>query len=686
MTNRLSKHNSPYLQQHAGQPIHWQPWDQQALDQAKDQDRPILLSVGYSTSQACQMMARECFQDPQIALVLNTHFVNIKVDRNERPDLAKIYQTSLQLLTQQGGGWPLTLFLDPKTYLPFFGGNFFPKVSRGQLPGFIDLLMQVNEAFNTQRNDLNEQGEKMRQALDHLVSPAELPALRDAQILAAAREALEGKYDAQDGGFRHSPKLPMQSALERLLRHWAFTRREGGNDKTGLDMVMMSLTKMARGGIYDHLGGGFCRYAMDRQWMIPLFEKALYDNAQLLSLYARILTLGPDALFGKAVEDTVDWLIRDMQAPEGGFYAVMDDTREGANGEYYLWRRTTVKKLLSAEEYSVIETLYGMDKPANLNNRWNLHRYDSWPSVINRLSLAPDEANRLLSQAKQKLFVSRQTRQHPTTDTTVISSWNGLIIKGLADAGSQMGRPDWLDLAQQTADFLRERCWDGQQLLRSWQPDGDNAAGYLDDYAHVLDGLLALLSARWRDEDIKFAQAIAKTMIEQFQDPVNGGFFYTAKTQTNLIFRPKPTLDEALPPGNGIAANALAVLGELIGEPRYVDAANNTLNWARANMARFPDHHCTLLNALENSVFPLEFVILRGPEDEMARWRAALVKGFTPWRHIYAIPYLGVQHLPSYIPRLVTSATQQRVTAYFCSGMECSEPITELDQLRVKLS
>ncbi len=686
MTNRLSQESSPYLQQHAANPVDWQPWDDDALAQAREQDKPILLSIGYSTCHWCHVMAHESFEDPAIAAVMNANYINIKVDREERPDLDKIYQTSLQLLTQQGGGWPLTMFIDPQTLIPFYGGTYFPKTPRYQLPGFSDLLLRVKEVFDSKRDELNAQGEKIKGTLEQMVSPLLEPTLEDMQVLTAAREALGRQYDSQDGGFGSAPKFPMHAALERIIRHWAYTRRNGANDKDALDMVMMSLTQMARGGIYDHLGGGFCRYATDRKWMIPHFEKMLYDNAQLLSLYSFALTLGPDALFSQAIEDTIGWLTREMRHPQGGFYAALDADSEGEEGKYYVWRREQIKKLLTSDEYLIVETLYGLDKPANFDNRWNLHRYDSWRSVISRLSLETDAADQLLSSAKQKLLAAREQRIRPSTDDKILTAWNGLAIRGLAHAGLQQKRDDWIDLAQQAADFLRNNCWDGEQLYVSWKDGVRRHRGYLDDYANVLDGLVTLLSARWRDEDLKFAKSVADVMLNQFYDKETGGFFFTAHNHEKLIYRPKPTMDDALPPGNGIAATALMQLGHLMGDTTYLDAAHNTLRWARAIMERVPAGHCTLLNALEDTVYTPEFVILRGPAVDMHAWRNAITAGYKPWRRVYAIPYEGVQVLPAYLPRLVASHTQQQVTAYVCSGLKCSLPITQLDDLKSALS
>ncbi len=686
MTNRLGSELSPYLLQHADNPVHWQPWDEAALAQARTEDKPILLSIGYSTCHWCHVMAHESFEDAATAAVMNANFVNIKVDREERPDLDRIYQTSLQLLTQQGGGWPLTMFLDPETLIPFYGGTYFPKTPRHQLPGFTDLLLRLKEIYLARRDELKEQGEKVQNTLTQMVVPVLDPTLDDSEVLNQCREALGNQYDDQEGGFGNAPKFPMPGTIDRLLKHWAYTRKSGGNDRQALDMVMITLTQMARGGIYDHLGGGFCRYATDRKWMIPHFEKMLYDNGQLLSLYSHALTFGDDALFRGAIEETVAWLEREMRHPQGGFFAAVDADSEGEEGRFYVWRREEIKKLLTAEEYLVVETLYGLDKPANFENKWNLHRYDSWRSVVARLSLEEDEANRLLTSARQKLFAARQERERPATDTKVLTAWNGLAVRGLAHAAQILKRDDWLALAQGAVDFIAAECWDGNVLYATWKDGQAKYPGYLDDYANLLDGILELLSVAWRDSDAQLAQALAKALLENFYDVEQGGFFFTAHDHEKLIHRPKPTLDDALPPGNATATRALLRLGHLLGETDYLDAAHNTLRWARAVLERMPSGHCSLLSALEETVYEPELIVLRGPAAKMAEWRAGLGAGYTPWRAIYAIPYDNVTLTPAYLPRLVGSEQQQTVTAYVCRGLQCSLPISTLDDLKSALS
>ncbi len=690
--NRLDRETSPYLLQHADNPVSWQPWDEQALTLARTEQKPILLSIGYSSCHWCHVMAHESFEDPATAAVMNSHYVNIKVDREERPDLDKVYQLAHQLLTQQSGGWPLTMFLDPDTLVPFFGGTYFPKTPRHQLPGFVDLLMRIAEVFEKRREELTTQGERISEVLADLTPNRPGAAtVDDEALLAAARSQLSNQYDRAEGGFGNAPKFPMPSTIDRLLRHWAFQqhaiqRQQGQADRDGLEMVMMTLTKMARGGIFDHLGGGFCRYATDRSWMIPHFEKMLYDNGQLLSLYSDILAVGPDELFSQAVAQTANWMLREMRDPEGAFYAALDADSEGEEGKYYLWRKDQVKRLLTEEEYLVAETLYGLDKPANFEGKWNLHRNDAWRSVVSRLSLERHRADELLAGAQRKLLSARENRIRPSRDEKILTAWNGLAIKGLARAGQRLGKADWVEAARQAADFIRTNLWQQGRLYANWQSGRRGYPAYLDDYANMMDGLLALLRAGWRDVDAVFLRNLADTLLVQFEDRENGGFFFTAHDQEPLIHRPKPTLDEALPPGNGVAALVLQELGHLFADSRYLDAADRTIVWARSSMEQYPAGHCTLLSALEAGLAEPEQVIIRGPVGALAEWVTVASAGYHPWRNVYPIAYDAVEELPPYIPKLVSADLKQKTSAYICRGTECSLPLNDLDAFRNALS
>jgi uncharacterized protein YyaL (SSP411 family) len=683
--NRLAAESSPYLLQHADNPVHWYPWCEEAIAAARAADKPILLSIGYSACHWCHVMAHESFEDAATAAVMNEHFVNVKVDREERPDLDKIYQLSHQLLTQNTGGWPLTMFLDPTTLVPFFGGTYFPRTARYQLPGFVDLLLRVSTVYREKKGELGAQGVKLRQILASLNPAAAEAKLADEALLQAARDQLASQYDERDGGFGNAPKFPMPGTIERLLRHWAFATRRGGRDKDALEMAMITLTRIARGGIFDHLGGGFCRYSTDARWMIPHFEKMLYDNGQLLSVYADALAIGPDDLFEGAVRETAAWLLREMQHPRGGFFSALDADSDGEEGRYYVWRRDEVKKLLDPDEYLVVETLYGLDKPANFEGRWNLHRYDAWHAVVDRLGLERPRADGLLASARAKLKSARDQRVPPGRDDKVLTAWNGLAIKGLARAGMVLNAPQWIEAATRAVDFIASELVDTDGLYATWRDGRGRYRGYLDDYANLIDALLALLACRWRDADIVLARRLADTVLDRFQDAA-GGFFFTPEGHETLIHRVKQTVDEATPAGNGTLARALHTLGHLLGETRYLDAAAATLRWARGAMESYPAGHSSLLAALEDQVVPPEIVVVRGPATEIVEWHRAARRGFKPWRHAFAIPYDGVREAPVYLPRLVSAEARTRPTAFVCTESSCSLPITKLDELVERLN
>ena len=704
--NKLAGETSPYLRAHADNPVDWHPWGNAATALARSQARPILLSIGYSACHWCHVMARESFQDAATAVLMNEQFVNVKVDREERPDVDSVYQLGHRLLTRQSGGWPLTAFLDPETLLPFFSGTYFPRRPRYGLPGFADLLRHLADAFTNQPEALAKQGERLASAIAAVQAPpedesGEAPAL--AALVATAREQLGSQYDSVAGGFGSAPKFPMPAALERLLRHWAGA--ESRRDRDALNMVTATLTQVARGGIHDHLGGGFFRYATDRQWRIPHFEKMLYDNAALLALYADALALGADPLFAGAVRETAGWLMREMQQPAGGYSAAQDADSDGEEGKFYLWRRDAVKRLLDEEEHLLVETLYGLDKPANFEGKWHLSRRDAWRAVVERLYLEPDAAERRLASARAKLLAARQTRPRPAKDDKVLAAWNGLAIGGMAKAGVRLNEPRWIDSASQAADFLREHLIADGRLHASWKDGVLGHVGFLDDHANVLLGLLSLLAARWRDSDWMLALFLGDELLNRFRDEggeagengqrgdpagrqtrrAPGGFFFTPHDAETLIHRPKPTQDDALPPGNATVIRALAALAHLAGEQRYLEAAEQAARWALPFAARHPASHCALLTAVETVSEAPELIIVRGPAAEAEAWMQAARSGYRPARSAYLIPYQA-HRIPAYLPRLVAADAQRRVLAFRCSGFSCGRPITDLDAFRAAVS
>ena len=699
--NRLAQETSPYLLEHAANPVDWMPWGEEAISRARAEDRPILLSIGYSSCHWCHVMARESFADEATARVMNECFVNVKVDREERPDLDRVYQLSHRVLTGRGGGWPLTAFLDSQTLLPFFIGTYFPRQPRHGLAGFNDLLRRVAKGYATKRLEVTAQGEKLAAVLDQLEKDQPAQQGDDNAPRKKAREALGELYDPGEGGFGGAPKFPMPAAVERLLRHWADSktndlqdppatrprlvriadRRRRGPDTEALNMVLTTLTKMARGGIFDHVGGGFFRYATDHRWAIPHFEKMLGDNGVLLALYADALAIGLDPLFTHAARGTAEWLRREMQRPEGGYRTAQDADSEGEEGAFYVWRRDAVKRLLTEDEHLVVETLYGLDKRANFEGKWHLRRHDAWRAVVERLTLEPDRAAALLASAQAKLFAARAERTPPATDGKVLCGWNGLAIRGMALAGAGLAEPSWVDSATQAADFIRARMVEDGRLRAVWTDGTLGPNALLDDHANLLHGLLALLAARWRDEDYTLALFLGDELLRRFEDERHGGFFLTPHDHERLIHRPKPMDDEALPPGNATAIRALAALGHLAGEPRYLDAARRAGDWARGHAEQPPTGHCALITALDDLARPPELVIVRGPEETLAEWLSIARAGYRPRRHCYGIPY-AARHMPPFLPRLVAAEERNRASAFVCRDFACSAPIRELAEFK----
>ncbi|MGZ5094614.1 MAG: thioredoxin domain-containing protein, partial [Burkholderiales bacterium] len=523
MPNRLARETSPYLQQHADNPVDWYPWCDEALALAREQNKPILLSIGYSACHWCHVMAHESFEDPDVAAQMNRSFVNIKVDREERPDLDQIYQTAHHMLTQRGGGWPLTMFLMPDG-TPFFAGTYFPKTARYGMPGFNEVLGRITDAYRDKREEIAQQNASLIEALKRTApTMADEQELTRAPVDAAVRE-LAQLFDDVHGGVGHAPKFPHAFELAFCLRRHAL---EGGQ-LAGV-IAKLSLTKMAEGGIYDQLGGGFCRYSVDRFWTIPHFEKMLYDNGPLLALYSDAWLLTRKPLYKNIVEQTAAWVMRDMQSAQGGYYSSFDADSEGKEGKYYVWTREEIDALLLPEEYAVLAPHYGLDTPSNFEERyWHLRVAKPLPEISAELRVPLNECVSTLQSARAKLYEARERRVRPGRDEKVLTSWNALMAKGMARAGRVFGRTDWIDSARRSLDFLRATLWRDGRLLATYKDGKAHLNAYLDDHAFMLDALLELMQAEFRVQDLQWAQALADLLIEQFEDPQRGGFYFVS--------------------------------------------------------------------------------------------------------------------------------------------------------------
>ena len=666
MPNRLSAEPSPYLLQHADNPVDWYPWGEEALEKARREAKPILLSIGYSACHWCHVMAHDCFEDAEVAAAMNRLFVNIKVDREERPDLDQIYQSAHQLLTRRGGGWPLTVFLTPDQ-TPFFAGTYFPKTPRYQLPGFIDLMENVARAWHERRGEVLAQNEAVRDALlQQQPAATGQPDLDAAPLDAAVRDLAEA-FDPVWGGFSPAPKFPRPGELFFLLR-----QAQAGNAQAR-EMALFTLRKMASGGMVDQLGGGFCRYSVDAQWAIPHFEKMLYDNGPLLHLYADAWALTGEPLFADTAVGIVDWLLREMRAPDGGFYSALDADSEGHEGKFYVWTPDQARALLSAEEYAVAAPVYGFDAPPNFENaRWNPILARPLSEVAVELGLAEADAAALLDSARQKLFAARETRVRPGRDDKQLTSWNALMAAGLAHAGRVMCRPDWVAEAHAALDFLHRHLWRDGRLFASFKHGEARLNAYLDDHAFLLDALLETLQAGYREADMAWARQLADALLAHFEDTEAGGFFFTRHDHEALIVRPKPGYDNATPSGNGVAAYALQRLGHVLGEPRYLEAGARCLNLFHAHLVQQPIAYPTLLAVLDEALLPPRVILLRGPGADVHAWASTLSTRLGARDLLLALPN-GLS-----LPPALAKPESDHAAAWICSGTACQPPLTDL--------
>jgi uncharacterized protein len=602
-SSRLALETSPYLQQHAGNPVDWYPWGEEAFAAARAAGKPVLLSIGYAACHWCHVMAHESFADEATAAVMNELFINIKVDREERPDVDRIYQLAHQLLTRRGGGWPLTMFLSHDDQRPFFGGTYFPPVPRYGMPGFTELLQRVAQFYRERQPELRQQSGALVDALQRIDAPQD-PAggpLTD-EPLRELRTQLEQRFDRNHGGFTPAPKFPHAGMVLRLLRHWHATATSDSPDLMALFMATFTAKNMAEGGLFDQLGGGFCRYSVDERWEIPHFEKMLYDNGALLSVYAAAASATGDALFAGIATLTGECLLRDFTSPEGAFISSWDADSEGHEGLYYLWSPQQVRDVLGAEAAAPVEARFGLAGPANFEGRWHLHVTDDTP---------------LAEASRMRLLAARSLRIPPGKDEKILTGWNALAIKGLADAARALDRADFADAAVRALDLLRQRHWRGRLLATSRGGEARLPA-YLDDHALLIDAILSLITVRFDAAWLEFATQLADALLERFEDTRHGGFFFTAHDHESLIHRSRNFHDDATPSGNAIAAAALQRLGWLLGESRYLLAAERTLRAAWPTLAESPLGQVHMADSLEEYLVPHEFVGRGGPDADLA--------------------------------------------------------------------
>jgi uncharacterized protein YyaL (SSP411 family) len=682
-TNHLVHETSPYLRQHAHNPVEWYPWGAQALQRARAEGKPIHLSVGYYACHWCHVLEHESFEDEATARILNEHFINIKVDREERPDIDRIYQIAQQMLTQRGGGWPLTMFLTHDDQRPFFGGTYFPKEARHGLPAFKDVLLRVAEYYREHAAALRSQNAALMAAFAELDPPAADPAteLTDAP-LEACRAQLGRSFDPRNGGFGGAPKFPHPLSIERLLRAW-HASAAAEPDLQALYMATVTLRRMADGGINDQLGGGFCRYAVDEYWMIPHFEKMLYDNGALLAVYATAALATGDSCYAQVAAAIAGWAQREMRAPGGGFYSSLDADSEGHEGRFYVWSRREIEAALTPEEYAVFAPRFGVDQPPNFEGHWHLRVCTEVGELARATNRAPADVDALLEAARHNLLARREQRVRPARDDKILTSWNALMIRGLAIAARALGSAELTQSAGEALEFIRRELWRSGRLLATSMGGRSHLNAYLDDYVCLADAVLELQQVRFSGAELAFGRELLEVVLQHFADEARGGFFFTSDDHEQLMQRPKSFSDDATPSGNGIAALTLQRYGYLLGEPRYLAAAERTLRAAWPVLLRHPQAHMSLLAALEETLHPPELIIIRGARADAECWRAELARVFAPRRLVLAIP-ADATGLP---PALADKAPRGAGTiAYVCRGSSCSAPLESLAALSGVLS
>ena len=606
ISNRLKNETSPYLLQHASNPVDWYPWGSEALKKAEEENKPIFLSIGYSACHWCHVMAHESFENEEIVKIMNEKFVNIKVDREERPDVDALYMKALVALTGHGG-WPLSMFLTPDQK-PYLGGTYFPPFAKYNRPGFAQILQQAHDHYTGNKDQLEARAQNILQKISLENRAGKGRGVPNDQLVRGAVEILSDRFDEDYGGFGSGMKFPEPMHYTLLLWHWAQTG-------DSLDILDKSLTAMAEGGLFDQLGGGFHRYSTDRQWRVPHFEKMLYDNGLLAKLFLDMFQATKQDIYQTIPRETFSWLFREMTSPEGAFYASQDADSEGSEGTYYTWELKEVMNLLGPKHAKVFARAYGLVARGHVDGRNVLHISERVEQLAEAESIPIFEADHILKKARETLFQAREKRPQPARDEKIITAWNGLMITALAHGSSVLGDSRYLDSATRCADFIWSRQWVSGKLLRVYKDGQSKIDGCLDDYAYFLEGLVTLYEAGLDSRWIERAKELATTMIGEFWDEGEGGFFLSGRSGEQLISKLKNPADEALPSANAIAAQALLKLGRLTGEETYIRKTEETFKSFSGMMERSPVGFTGLLSAMSAFNLPPVEVVFAGPRD-----------------------------------------------------------------------
>ena len=680
-TNQLIHETSPYLRQHAHNPVDWYPWGQEALDKAKREDKPILLSIGYSACHWCHVMERESFENEAIAEVMNAHFVNIKVDREERPDLDTLYMNYVQMTTGSGG-WPMTVFLTPDQ-IPFYGGTYFPPEDRSGRPGFGRLCLTLAEAYREKREEIEARGPEIVQSLAAMNTLPPGAGKVTAASLDLAFDQLVPRFDRTHGGFTGAPKFPGSMSLAFLLRHFSRAGRQEGRD-----FVALSLQKMARGGMYDQLGGGFHRYSVDERWLVPHFEKMLYDNALLSRLYIEAYQLDPQPLYARVVEEILDYVVREMLNPEGGFYSTQDADSEGHEGKFFIWTPREIGEILGEEEGRVFCRYYDVTAQGNFEGANILNVPRPLEQVASELSLSPGELSRILSEGRQRLFREREKRIKPHRDEKILTGWNGMMAVSFVEASVVLQRADYLEVARRNARFLLKHLCRKGRIFRTHKDGVSKLRGYLDDYANLVEQLLALYQAtgerEWLDEAVIYNDA----MLEQFWNREQAVFFLTGKEHEKLVTPVRDVYDNATPAGSSVAVLNLLKLAILTGNMEYRTIAETNLESMHLPLTRYPNGFGYLLGAADFYLGPVkEIAVVGNPESGETRRLLEVVHGrFLP-NKVVAILDPNATDGAGDLPLLEgKTLVKGRPAAYVCENYTCKAPVTEPSQLELALN
>ncbi len=650
--NHLQYETSPYLLEHANNPVDWYPWGEQVLEKARQENKPILLSIGYSACHWCHVMAHESFSDPETAQLMNQWYINIKVDREERPDLDKIYQTAHQFLTNRPGGWPLTVFLTPDKQIPFYAGTYFPLEESHGRPSFKTLLTEVAHFYYQRRDAIERVTKALYSALQKIAETSYEGIQLSEMPITSALDELEKSFDFIHGGFGRAPKFPLPTHLHFLMQTKQFPK------------VEFSLTRMAQGGLQDQLGGGFFRYCVDSNWMIPHFEKMLYDNAQLIEIYAQMSLIKENSFFKETALAALSWVLREMHSTQGGFFSSLNADSEGVEGKYYYWDREEIRQILTHLEYTAILDYFALNKPPNFEGHWHLYIAEQDKMLYSQG----------LTSAKQKLLSVRQKRVHPSCDRKILTSWNALMIKAMATVAQTLDRSDMVKTAEDLLDFIKNNQWVNQRLLAVFAESRAHTTGLLDDYAFLFQAILQFLQVRWRNDFWQWAIELAEQLLKYFYDENNGGFYFTPSDHENLIQRPKIFTDEATPSANGVLVQCFLRLGNWLGEKRYLEAGENTLRAAWHSINLRPSEHDSLLMGLQDYFNAPILIILRGEASLMAEWQKEFFQHFLPQHDCFAISNaVLIEELPEAFQKPV--AKENAVTAYICQATVCREII-----------